>query len=250
VNLSTRLLASNPSAVCLFLRFPSNAIHLQKLKLALFIPDDEARSVKTEVERECRNKSAGIRLSTQRRRTDEIKRCGRSQGDAFMNRIQRPFTIAKHRHSAAALFAVVLALAGFANADAMSSAHSHKGKKGNLKITAPTEVGGTILQPGDYEVKEVNSPSGSVVEFVHLFDNFTAPEGLPVHDQEVVARVKFTGQALSSLPNRTQLQLASNTANAIALEIRGDDVEYLFGPTQLTGQADSTEVCTNAELRE
>ena len=150
-----------------------------------------------------------------------------------MNRFQSPFTIAKHGHIAAALFAVVLALAGFANAATMPSDHSHKGKKGNLKITASTEAGGILLQPGDYQVREVNSPSGPAVQFVHLFDNFYVMDsGLPVHDQEVVGQVKVTEQALSSTPKHTQLQLAPNTGEAIALEIRGDEIEYLFALPQ------------------
>ena len=52
-----------------------------------------------------------------------------------MKRFLDVITIAGWRHNAAALFAVILALVGFANADAMSSAHSHKGKKGRLNIT-------------------------------------------------------------------------------------------------------------------
>src|ERR1700674_3965550 len=135
-----------------------------------------------------------------------------------MKRIQHPFPITKPGHIATALFAVVLALTGFANADAMSSTHSHKAKKGNFTIAVATEVGGTILQLGDYQVKEVNSPSGPVLEFVHLFYNVYAPEGISPYEAEVVARVPFTAQALSSPPKRTQLVLASNATGAIGLE--------------------------------
>jgi hypothetical protein len=66
-----------------------------------------------------------------------------------MNRIHYPLTIAKHAPVAAAMFAFVLVFAGVANADAMFSAHAHKGKKGTMAITAPTEVGGILLQPGE-----------------------------------------------------------------------------------------------------
>jgi predicted metalloenzyme YecM len=52
--------------------------------------------------------------------------------------------------------------------------------------------------------------------------------GLPPYNQELVGQVKVTEQTLSALPKHTQLQLAPNTADAIALEIRGSDVEYLF----------------------
>ncbi len=165
-----------------------------------------------------------------------------------MNRIQSLFTISKHGHSAAALFAVVLAFAGFANAAAMSSAHSHKGKKGNLKITASTEVGGIILQPGDYQVREVTSPSGPVVEFVHQFRNELASELGQADEEEVVARVQYTEQVLSSTPKYTRLILASNAADAASLEIRGNAVGYVFDPSQTPDKSDTPLFCTNGGL--
>lgn len=161
-----------------------------------------------------------------------------------MKQIQQVLTMMKRGHHVA-LFAVIIALASFAHADSM---HSHKAKKGSLKITVPTEIGGVLLQPGDYEFKEVKAPGGPVLEIVHLFDDFTAPEGLPVHQQEVVAHVDITEQALSSAPKRTQLQLASTyTANATALQIKGDDVEYLFGTPQGIEQAEATVPCTTGQ---
>ena len=166
-----------------------------------------------------------------------------------MNRVYRLYTTVKHEHGAAVLFAVVLALAAFTNAAAMSSAHSHKGKKGTLTITAPTEVGGIILQPGDYRVREINSPSGPVVEFVHLFDNFTAQEGLPVHDQEVVGQVKVTEQALSLPAKQTQLMLSSwYSTDAIGLEIRGNAVGYVFAPSQMTVKPGAMATSMNADV--
>jgi hypothetical protein len=167
-----------------------------------------------------------------------------------MKRIRYAFTIMERKHNVAALFAIILALAGFANADAMSSAHSHKGKKGSLKITTPTEVGGAMLQPGDYEVKEVDSPSGPVVEFVHLFRNELASELVQADEEEVVVQVRFTAQALSSPPKHTELLFAPNTTNAAALEIRGNAIGYLFAPPELAGKADTTVVCTNGAMHE
>jgi membrane-associated protease RseP (regulator of RpoE activity) len=181
-----------------------------------------------------------------------VKRCDSSRGDKIMNRIQSPFTLAKHGHSAAALFAVVLALAGFANADGMYSAHSHKAKKGHLTITAPIEVGGAILQPGNYEVREANSPSGSVVEFVHQFRNELASELVQADEEEVVARVQYTEQALSSPPKHTRLILASDTAEAASLEIRGSAVGYEFPTPQMAGKPKEhpAAVSTNAGQQE
>jgi membrane-associated protease RseP (regulator of RpoE activity) len=145
-----------------------------------------------------------------------------------MNRIHSLPTIAKHGSIAAAMFVFVLALSGVASAAPMSSAHSHKAKKGHLAITAPIEVGGTILNPGEYEVREVNSPNGPVVEFVHQFRNELASELVQADEEEIVARVPFTEQALSSPPKHTQLMVAPNTTNVIALKIRGNPVDHVF----------------------
>jgi hypothetical protein len=189
----------------------------------------------------------------QRRRANQIKRCDSSQGDTSMNRIQSPLTIAKHASIAAAMFVVVLTFAGVANAVAMSSAHAHKVKSGQLTITAPTEVGGTILQPGEYEVKEANSPTGPVIEFVAHHDGNELAVGeqlAQVDEEEVVARVRFTEQALSSPPKHTQLILASNAADASGLQIRGNDVSYAFAPSQMADKAGTTAVCTNVGQQE
>jgi len=128
------------------------------------------------------------------------------------------------KRNLAALLLGMVALAGVASA----AGHAHKSKTGHLKIATPTEVGGTILQPGDYSVREINSPDGAMVEFVQVNYDPAAPEGIWPYEEEVVARVKTTEQVLSERPKHTQLQLAPEAANAIALEIRGDAVEYLF----------------------
>jgi len=151
-----------------------------------------------------------------------------------MNRIHHPLTIARHAPIAAAMFAFVLVFAGFANADAMSSAH-HKAKTGHLTITTPTEVGGTILQPGEYEVREAKSPNGPVVEFEH---QFRVNEYLT--EEDVVARVPFTEQALSSPPKQTRLMLASSSADASGLQIRGNAIDYEFDQSTLSAAPNAT----------
>lgn len=109
-----------------------------------------------------------------------------------------------------------------------------------MKISAPTEVGGIVLQPGDYQVQAVDSPSGPVVQFVHLWEDYTVMDsGRSLYNQEVVGQVKVTEQVLSSLPKHTQLQLAPNTTDAIALEIRGDAVSYEFAPSHSTVTPDA-----------
>jgi hypothetical protein len=167
-----------------------------------------------------------------------------------MKRIQSIFPIVTRGQVFAALFAGILALSGFANADAMSSGHSHKGKKGSLTLTAPAEVGGVVLQPGNYEVREIKTPSGSVVEFTHLFRNELASELMRPDEEEVVARVASTEQALSTPPKHTQLLFAPNTTDAIALEIRGNAVDYLFAPAQLNSEASPSVVSTNGGAHE
>jgi hypothetical protein len=157
------------------------------------------------------------------------------------------YSIARNAHIAAALFAVVLALAGFANAD---SDHSQRGKKGSLKITVATEVGGVTLPPGDYEVREVNTPSGPVMEFVHEYFNLLASELVQANQEEVLARVKFTQRELSSPPKHTQLLLASNPADATGLEIRGNAVSYEFAPSQVAAKDKPEVVCTNSGEQE
>jgi hypothetical protein len=152
------------------------------------------------------------------------------QGDTLMKRIE-VLNIVKHVHLAAVLIASVVTLAGFSSAQ---STPTHKSQKGALSITEPTEVGGVTLQPGDYVVREVKSPQGPVVEFVHKFRNELASELVQADEEEVVARVKFTGQILSAPPKHTQLQLASNTNDATALEIRGNPVSYVFNPAPMT----------------
>jgi hypothetical protein len=161
-----------------------------------------------------------------------------------MNRIYSEYNVSGRRHRGAVVFAVILALGTFASAGDMQSGHSHKGKKGDLKITVQTEVGGIVLQPGDYQVREIDSASGPMMEFVRQFENFTVTDsGLPQYEQETAGQVKVSEQALSSLPKHTHLQLEQKTADAIALVIRGDNVAYSFAPGKMSAEAES--VCNN-----
>jgi len=133
----------------------------------------------------------------------------------------------------AALLVAMLAFVGFAHADS----RAHKGKTGHLKITAPTAVGDTVLEPGDYNVREVRSPDGPIVEFVRVTLDLFAPEGSSPYDEEVVARVPSTEETLSARPKQTRLELEPQTTSASALMIRGDAVEYRFAPSQASSEA-------------
>jgi hypothetical protein len=150
-------------------------------------------------------------------------------------------TIAKNAQIVALLFAAVLAAAGHASAE---PTRSHK-TKGHFTISAATEVGGTVLPPGDYEVREINSAGQPVLEFVHLFRNELASELVQAEEEEVVAQVKFTKQPLNAPPKRTQLALASNAADATGLEIRGSAVAYEFAPSQMAAGVMPTVDCVN-----
>lgn len=151
-----------------------------------------------------------------------------------MKRIHTLYAIARHAKLAAVTLATVVTLAGMVNAQAASPTHSHK--KGMLNITISTEVGGTVLQPGRYEVREVNAADGRVLEFIHEFHNEQASELVQADEEEIVARVRFTTQPLSATPRHTELQLASNTNEATGLEVRGNPVAYSFSPTQFSAQ--------------
>jgi hypothetical protein len=153
---------------------------------------------------------------------------------SHMKRIQDVMTSAR-KYNTAALFAVLLALTSFANAESLFG--GHKGKIGNLKITVPTEVGGVSLQPGEYEVKEVNAPNGRAVEFIREVYNPYAQEGLNPHEEEVVGQVEFTSQALDAAPKHTQLVLTPDTQKAMALKVRGGAVEYVFAEPEMSQTA-------------
>jgi hypothetical protein len=115
-----------------------------------------------------------------------------------------------------------------------------------LTVTALTQVGDTVLQPGEYEVTEANSPSGPVIEFVHQFRNELASELVQADEQEVVARVQFTEEVLRSPTKSTELIRSSNSvAPASGLQIRGSEVRYAFARSQIANKAETTAVCAN-----
>ncbi len=140
---------------------------------------------------------------------------------------------AARRPTLSVLFVTMLVFTGIAHADG----RAHKGKTGHLKITAPTAVGGTVLQPGDYDVREVRSSDEQMVEFVRVTIDPYPPDGIWSYEEEVVARVKSTEQALSAPPKHTHLELVPQTESAAALFIRGDTFEYRFVPSRATSDA-------------
>ena len=130
-----------------------------------------------------------------------------------------------------AVAGIILALAGLAHAGVVGMERpqkAEKAKKGTLIITVAAEVRGVTLEPGEYEVKQVNSKSGPVVRFTKYTYNPYAQEGLSVHQWDVVAEVSVTLQSLASKAERTQLLADSKGDKPIGLQIRGNSFDYLF----------------------
>ena len=130
-----------------------------------------------------------------------------------------------------ALAGAVLVFAGFAHAGAVGTQRSQqaeKSKKGTLIIAAATEIGGLTLEPGEYEVKQVNAASGPVVKFVKYTYNPYAQEGLSVHQWDEAGKVRVTLQSMDSKAARTELLTAADSDKPVGLQIRGNSFQYLF----------------------
>ena len=128
----------------------------------------------------------------------------------------------------ATMAAVMFAITGYARADVIPASW-HNGNRGTLKLTSPTQVGGVLLPPAVYEVKVKPTQTGAVIEFARWTYDPYAAEGLPVYTREVVASVKALPQAGTSASARTGLLLAyGNSGKAVGLQIRGQNVDYLF----------------------
>ncbi len=108
-----------------------------------------------------------------------------------------------------------------------ATAHERYGKPGSLRLEAAVKLAGATLNPGDYDVRYVESPEGHYVEFNKTVENDLATEGLSVYEQEVVAEVPCTMEQLNAVVAHTEL-LANRSHNVARLEIRGEKVVHLF----------------------
>ena len=145
-----------------------------------------------------------------------------------MKRNQTQTSLATRAALVAILAAVMFVMTGFAHANVVPASW-HGGNRGTLKLEAPTQVGDALLPPGAYEVKVKNTPTVAVIEFTRWNYDPYAAEGLPVYTREVVASVKALPQAETSASARTVLLMAScEQGKAIGLQIRGQNVDYLF----------------------
>ncbi|HET7208990.1 MAG TPA: hypothetical protein VFI95_20610 [Terriglobales bacterium] len=146
--------------------------------------------------------------------------------------------LASRRNLLTAIAGVVLAFSGIAYAAGAADPvatkayqKAPKAKGGTLTISAATDVGSVTLEPGKYEVKQVNSPAGPVIRFTLVTPNpyaEYAEESLPLSWWEVVARVKVTMQPLTSKATRTALRFEPDGSQAVALQIRGNSFDYQF----------------------
>jgi hypothetical protein len=131
-----------------------------------------------------------------------------------------------------ALAGILFALSGVAYAGGpaptTASQKPLKAKGGTLKISEAADVAGVTLEPGEYEVKQVNSKAGPVIRFTRVTWNPYTEGVLPLYEWEVVAKVRVTMQPLASRATHTELKFASDIGRAIALQIRGNSFEYLF----------------------
>ena len=131
----------------------------------------------------------------------------------------------------AAVACTFLGFAGLAHAkaDAMQQTYNAKEpKKGTLSIAVTTEVSGLMLEPGEYELKQVKSANGPVIRFTHYTYNPYAQEGVSTHQWDVVGEIRVAVQSQDSKAVRTQLLTESNSNKLVGLQIRGNSFQYLF----------------------
>ncbi len=136
--------------------------------------------------------------------------------------------------------AAVVVLAGAMLSMSTGLAHARdKGKSGKLNIAQTQSIGGLTLQPGEYEVKVKDSPTGTELEFTRWISNPYAQEGLPSYDNEVVGSVKAIAQTANEVSTRTGL-LAGGAGKAVGLQIRGNSVQYLFDSAEMARTSSQT----------
>ncbi|MBZ5569112.1 MAG: hypothetical protein LAN64_14835 [Acidobacteriia bacterium] len=111
--------------------------------------------------------------------------------------------------------------------DSTPAFHQHAGKTGNVKLRAAIRLGGSVLQPGVYEVRHMDTSTGHYVEFSRIVENDSVPEGMSPYQEQVVARVNCTREPLNTVVARTEL-LPQSASTMAQLEIRGEKAVHLF----------------------
>jgi hypothetical protein len=85
-----------------------------------------------------------------------------------------------------------------------------------------------MLEPGEYEVRQVKSANGPVIRFTRYTYAPYAQEGISVHQWDVVGEVRVAVQSQDFKALRTQLLTGSKGHELIGLQIRGNSFQYLF----------------------
>ena len=141
------------------------------------------------------------------------------------------YSIINRTRFVAALAYTFLGFAGFVHAKDAAIQQSYnveQPKKGTLNITVATELSGLVLEPGEYEVKQVKSANGPVIRFTRYTYNPYAQEGVSAHQWDLVGEVRVAVQSQDSKAVRTQLLTESNSDKLVGLQIRGNSFQYLF----------------------
>jgi hypothetical protein len=109
----------------------------------------------------------------------------------------------------------------------VAGTHEQDGRTGKLDINKAVQLGGTVLKPGEYMVRHVNTGKTHFVEFSKQVENDNAPEGTSVYENKVVARVHCTMQPVNTPVAETGLSPKSAGTTA-QLAIRGEKTVHLF----------------------
>lgn len=128
-------------------------------------------------------------------------------------------------------FAVVISMALALGGSAFAQTNNLKvGKTGQFTLKQEAKVGGTLLAPGNYEVRQRSTSTGHYMEFTLVTEQANASESRPfISDYRVVAKIPCSMEALNTPVARTSEQISNGTvAQLKSLEIRGENVEHLF----------------------
>ncbi len=107
------------------------------------------------------------------------------------------------------------------------AAREYYGKNAIVTVKAAMTLAGATLNPGEYDVRYVDSTQGHHVKFSKTVENDFAPEGMSVYETKVVAEVSCTMEQLNSVVAHTEL-LPGGRNTVARLEIRGEKVVHLF----------------------
>jgi hypothetical protein len=117
----------------------------------------------------------------------------------------------------------------------MSDSDHRAGKIGHVTIATSIKVGNTTLPAGDYEVKDVSTPTSHFVEFIRVVEipnpawvMRRPPQGTPRYERQKIAEANCTLEPLANKSPKTTVVISSNEARLTRLQIKGEDVAHVF----------------------